>query len=79
MARGVEALVEDVPAVRESRADAVAPVRRRDRPAVAEIAVEVLLAAEIGAPWRPAAGAIVEGAERERACRIGVLAVIRRA
>ena len=69
---GVEAAVELVPAVAAPFADdAVAALLGRNRSAFDEVAVEVLLAREIGAPRRAAAAAVVEGAERfavRRAC-----------
>jgi hypothetical protein len=72
VAHGVEALVVLVPAVAPAvLADAPAALVRGGLVGAAEVAGEVLLAGEVGAPGRHARGAVVEGAERQPPGRVG--------
>ncbi len=79
----VEARVDGVPAVAEAvaqaaagiGADAITALQRREHAAgrigVAEVAVEILLAGEEGAPRRPAGAAVVEHAQHLAAGGVG--------
>ncbi len=71
MANRIEALVEFGPAVPALLRQAPAPLVRIGRVAGIEIAVEVFLARQVGAPRRLAAGAVVQRAEHSDTCRIG--------
>ena len=62
MLAGVKALVELLPLVGAVLAHAPAALVRRQVVAAAEVEHPVLLAAEVGAPGRHAAGAVVQGA-----------------
>ena len=72
VAHGVKTLVELVPAVTGAvLAQAPAAFMRCGLVGAAEVAGKILFAREIGAPWRHACGAVVEGAQRQPALRVG--------